>query len=106
MGLFSFFSSAEVDDFAKQLVQDIAKRYPPSMDNSDRKISSNRLTKILEDVFAKAQVFSVERKFGMYKKARLGNTFQWGLRDLGYTQKFVDIAMEGLIVYLSRKNKT
>lgn len=103
MGLFSLFSSREVDDFAKQLAQDISKRYPPSMDNSDKKVSANRLTKILEDAFAKAQTFSKEKKLGMYKKARLGNTFQWSLRDMGYSQKFIDIATEGLIVYLSRK---
>ncbi len=103
MGLFSFFSSREVDDFAKQLAQDLSKRYPPSMDNSDKKVSANRLTKILEDTFTKAQKFNQEKKLGMYKKARLGNTFQWGLRDMGYSQQFVDMATEGLIVYLSRK---
>jgi hypothetical protein len=106
MGLFSFFSPREVDEFAKQLAQDISKRYPPSMDNSDKKVSANRLSKILEDAFTKAQTFNQEKKLGMYKKARLGNTFQWGLRDMGYSQKFIDIATEGLIVYMTRKQSS
>lgn len=106
MGLFSFFSPREVDEFAKQLAQDISKRYPPSMDNSDKKVSANRMSKILEDAFTKAQTFNQEKKLGMYKKARLGNTFQWGLRDMGYSQKFIDIATEGLIVYMTRKQSS
>jgi hypothetical protein len=88
------------------LAQDISKRYPPSMDNSDKKVSANRLSKILEDAFTKAQTFNQEKKLGMYKKVRLGNTFQWGLRDMGYSQKFIDIATEGLIVYMTRKQSS
>lgn len=76
------------------------------MDNSDKKVSANRLSKILEDAFTKAQTFNQEKKLGMYKKARLGNTFQWGLRDMGYSQKFIDIATEGLIVYMTRKQSS
>lgn len=105
MGLFSWFSAnKEVDLFAKTLALDIAKRYPPSMDSAqEKKISANRLTKILEDVYAKAKQFNREKGLGMYQKAKFGNTFRWELKELGYGKDFVEVATEGLIVYLSRK---
>lgn len=105
MGLFSWFSAnKELDLFAKTLAQDIAKRYPPSMDTApEKKISANRLTKILEDAYAKAKRFNQEKALGIYKKAKFGNTFRWELKELGYSKEFIEVATEGLIVYLSRK---
>jgi hypothetical protein len=103
--LFGSVSSKEVDEFAKGLVQDIAKRYPPGMDagGADAKISQKRLTSILEEAFAKAVDYRNQHKLSIYKKARLSNTFRWELQDLGYSQKFVDVAAEGLVVYISSK---
>lgn len=105
MALFGSVSGKELDQFAKGLAQDIAKRYPPTMDtgNTERKISQKRLTVILEDAFNKAVTFKNQHKLGVYKKARLGNTFRWELTDLGYSEKFVETATEALVVYISRK---
>ncbi|MDD2767306.1 MAG: hypothetical protein PHT19_01150 [Methylococcus sp.] len=105
MGLFAWFSAnKEVDLFAKTLAQDIAKRYPPSMDTAqEKRVSANRLTKILEDAYAKAKQFNQEKRLGTYKKAKFGNTFRWELKELGYSKEFIEVATEGLIVYMSRK---
>lgn len=107
MGLFSIFSVKETDEFAKSLAESVVKRYPPALETSEqKKISVNRVTKILEDTFQKAVAYNADRKLGVYKKARLGNTFRWELKDRGYSEKFVEVATEGLIVYLSRKPST
>ena len=105
MKLFGGVSSKEVDEFAKGLAQGIAKRYPPGMDkgSAERKISQKRLTAILEETFGKASTFRQENKLGFYKKARLSNTFRWELQDLGYTKQFIEVATEGLVVYISRR---
>jgi hypothetical protein len=105
MGLFGGVSSKEVDEFAKGLAQGIAKRYPPVMDQgaAERKISQKRLTAILEETFGRASTYRKENKLGVYKKARLSNTFRWELEELGYTKQFVEVATEGLVVYISRK---
>lgn len=105
MGLFGSVSSKQVDEFAKGLAQDIAKRYPPTMDKGEgeRKISAKRLTSILEEAFNKAAAYRDQHKLGVYKKARLGNTFRWELTELGYSDRFVETATEGLVVYVSRK---
>jgi hypothetical protein len=103
MALFGSVSSKDVDAFATSLAQDLAKRYPPALDKgSDRKISQKRLTSILEDTFERAIEFRRQHKLGVYKKARLGNTFRWELQEMGYSEKFVEVATEGLIVYITR----
>lgn len=104
MGIFDRFSSKDVDQFAKSLAIDISKRYPPSLDQSkEKKISQNRIAKVLEDAYRKAMAFDSERRLGVYKKARLGNTFRWELTELGYSKPFVEMATEGLVVYITRK---
>jgi len=103
-GLFGKSDSVSVDDFAKELAEELAKRYPPSMEAElDKKISSKRLTKILEDLYGKVSEYKVNNKLGIYKKAKLGNSFKWELKELGYSSDFVDLATEGLVVYVTRK---
>jgi len=104
MGLFGSVSGKDVDGFAKTLAQELAKRYPPALDkDSERKISQKRLTMLLEGTFNRAAEFRKQHKLGVYKKARLGNTFRWELQEMGYSQKFVEAATEGMIVYITRK---
>lgn len=105
MKLFGSVSGKQVDEFARDLVQELAKRYPPTMDTgaAERRISQKRLTAILEEAFGKALAFKKEHKLGVYKRARLSNTFRWELADLGYSEKFIEVATEGLVVYISRR---
>jgi hypothetical protein len=93
-----------VEEFAKGLAQDVAKRYPPALDSQPGKRPSvNRLTRIVEDACDKAQQFGQEHSLGWLAKAKLGNAFRWELTELGYQKDFVDLATEAVIVQLSRK---
>ena len=97
------FSNKELDEFAKGLAQSLAKRYPPSLETAQaKKISVNRVTRVLEDVVEKAVEYNRKNPLGIYGKARLGNTFRWELKELGYSEKFVEVATEGLIVHVSQ----
>lgn len=103
MALFGPVSGKQIDEFAKNLAQELAKRYPAALDKgSERRISQKRLTTILEDTFNRAIEFKQQHKLGVYRKARLGNTFRWELEELGYSKKFIELATEGLIVYITR----
>ncbi len=105
MSLFSSTSGKDVDKFAKSLAEQVSKQYPPALDKGgERTLSEKRLTRILEEVCNKAAAFKNEHKLGVYKKARLGNTFRWALEELGYSKKFIETATEGLVVYLTRKD--
>ncbi|MDP1682154.1 MAG: hypothetical protein Q8L39_10335 [Burkholderiales bacterium] len=104
MGIFNWFSGKAVDDFAKLLVQDLAKRYPSSMESgNERKISPKGISNILEAIYQKAIEFKIEKKLGVYRTAKLSNTFRWELKELGYSENFIEVATEGLVVYLTRK---
>lgn len=103
MGLFSFLSKPDVAEFAKTLVNTLSKRYPPSIDAApEKKISEARLTKVLEDVLGQATEFQQKHQLGLFGKAKLGNEFRWQLKELGYTDKFIEVATEGLMVYITR----
>ena len=101
--VFKLFSRSKVDEFAKILAQDIAKRYPPAIaNNPEQMISQKRLTSILEDAFTRAAQFRSEHRLGWFKRVKLVNEFQWELKEIGYEKKFVDLATEGLLVYVTR----
>ncbi len=99
-----FFSMRKVNEFAKALAQDVGKRYPPAIaNNSAQMVSQKRLTVILEEAFARAAEFNRENRLGWYGKAKLGNEFRWELKEMGYDEKFIDVATEGLIVNVTRR---
>jgi hypothetical protein len=103
MGLFSLFFNKEIDAFAKDLAADLAKRYPSALDVSpEKRVSENRLTRVLEETLSKAVEFQHKHKLGVIGKAKLGNEFRWQLKEMGYTETFIEVATEGLMVYLTR----
>jgi hypothetical protein len=92
--------------FARSLAEGLAKRYPPALDiNPEKKISANRLTKVLEEALSSAAQFQRDNRLGLYGKAKLGNEFKWQLKELGYSEQFIEIATEGLMVYITRGNE-
>ena len=105
MSIFSsIFASSGVDDFAKALAQDVAKRYPVALDQDVAKRPSvNRMTRIIEDLCNKAVEFQATRRLGWLGKAKLGNAFRWELTSMGYQKDFVELATEAVIVHVSRK---
>jgi hypothetical protein len=106
MGLFGGVSGKQIDEFATALAEAVTKRYPPALEKSaEKKMSVNRITKVLEDTFEKAVEFHRANKLSVYKKARLGNSFKWELKSRGYSSSFIDVATEGLIVYITREPK-
>ncbi len=103
MALFGSVSGKQVDEFAKTLAQELAKRYPAALDKGGaRRISQKRMTAILEDTCNRALEFKKQHQLGVYKKARLGNTFRWELQEMGYSDGFIETATEALIVYVTR----
>lgn len=104
MGMLDKLLGRDVDAFAKDLAEMVAKRYPPTLDKApERRISANRISKVLEDALSKAAEYNRGARLGVYKKARLANTFKWQLKELGYSDSFIEVATEGLVVYVSRK---
>jgi hypothetical protein len=102
--LFNLFSAGKVDEFARSLAHEVARRYPPAIANDPEQIiSQKRLATILEETFSSAHRFNQENRLGFFRKAKLGNTFQWTLREMGYDDKFIDMATRALLVSLTRQ---
>lgn len=105
MGWFGSASGKQVDEFAKSLARELADRFPPTSDGgSQRKLSHKGVLNLVEQICNKAIGFKNEHKLGVYKKARLGNTFRWELEELGYDKQFVEAVTQQLVVYMSRKD--
>jgi hypothetical protein len=104
MAWFGSVSGSQVDEFAKSLAQQLAHDYPPALETEGEKtLWEKKLATVLQSIFGKAREFREEHKLGLYKKARLANTFRWELQEMGYTGKFIEKATEGLVVQISRK---
>jgi hypothetical protein len=99
--LFDLFSPSKVDAFAKTLASQVARRYPPAVaNNPERTISQKRLATILEEAFSGAHRFNEENRLGVLRRAKLGNTFRWTLREMGYDEEFIDTATDLLLASL------
>jgi hypothetical protein len=104
MGLFGSVSSKQVDDFAKSLVQEIAQHFPVAPGEDKRRNSDKKRLSVIRDVLRKAKDFSAQHKLGVYKKARLANTFRWELQEKGYNTEFIEFATEGLVMRMTGKD--
>lgn len=104
MNIFGSVSGKQVDEFARSLVAEVAKYYPPAPGaSSARKVSQKKVASTLEDALKKAVDFKKQHKLGIYKTARLGNTVRWEMKDLGYSEPFIEALVQDLIVRLSVK---
>jgi hypothetical protein len=98
------FSPSKVDEFAKSLARDIARRYPPAIaNNPDQIVSHGRIAEILDQVFVRAREFRAENQLGMLSRMKLGYSFKWELREFGYEDRFVDVAAEKLADHMMRE---
>ena len=104
MAWFGSVSGAQVDEFARSLVRELAQHYPPPDEVSAKKVSQKKILSVMEGLFTQARDFRKQHKLGVYKKARLANTFRWELKEKGYDVKFVELATEGLLAGMTRKD--
>jgi hypothetical protein len=97
-----FKSNKVIDEFSTKLAIDLAQRYPAALENdATKKRNPERLARVFDSTFNRAIDFQRDQKLGVYGKARLGNTFRWKLKELGYPQDFVELATRSLVHLIS-----
>ena len=105
MGILDSLRGPDVEAFAKRIAGEVAARYPAKLERTPQgKISVNRVTLLLEEIFASAESFKNEHRLGWLQKSKLGNSFLWELKEMGYSEQFSKMATEGLIVYITRQS--
>ena len=107
MGIFGSVSNKQVDEFAKSLARELTTQCPPDPANAEGRpnVTPKRLVSVLEQICGKALGFREQHDLGIYRKARLGNTFRWELSESGYSKDFVDDVTQRLVVHISRKSR-
>jgi hypothetical protein len=107
MGIFGSISNKQVDEFAKSLAHELAKQCPPDpADKGGRpNVAPKRLVSVLEQICGKALGFREQHELGIYRKARLGNTFRWERTELGYGKEFVEDVTQRMVVHISRRSR-
>jgi hypothetical protein len=105
MAWFGSVSGKQVDAFARSLVAELAGAYPPTREKSEEKFTDRKVFSALDTIYGKARDFKEQHKLGVYKTARLANTFRWELQETGYSAQFVEFATEGLVVRTTHKSR-
>jgi hypothetical protein len=90
MTIFDWFDTREGDALAREIVDELIKRVPPSTLPARDKKAAIRLRNTHEAVFARAGKFARTHRLNVYKKARFANQFQWALKDAGYPPEFIE----------------
>lgn len=103
MSILNYVTRTIEKEFVSKLVQKMARDLPPGLILEGRgKMTVNKITRCLEQVYAESRNFKEERRLGMVGRAVVANAFKWGLTEAGYPAEFVSMATEGLIVALSK----
>jgi hypothetical protein len=97
MALFGWLDTSELEDFGIVLANDLGRRFPPASEARTDPGAKYQLKVILEGLGARAVRFHGEKKLSVYKKAKLGNVFKWRLKELGYSDAFVDNATKEIV---------
>ncbi|MFO1307120.1 MAG: hypothetical protein U1F64_01580 [Burkholderiales bacterium] len=103
MGFLGLVDTKEVEAFATTLAEDLGRRFPPASEKRTDAGAANQVKVILEGLGNRAARFRDEKGLGLYKKAKLGNVFRWKLKDLGYSDAFVDKATNAIVTRVAMK---
>jgi hypothetical protein len=97
MALFGLVDTSGLEEFATALANDLGRRFPPASEARTDPGAKHQVKVILEGLGARAVRYHGEHKLGVYKKAKLGNVFRWKLKELGYSDAFVESATKAII---------
>ena len=101
--LWSRLTAKVAADAGAALAQTLAHRYPPELEQDGKlRTSADRLSRVLEGLYAECKRDLGGNRPGLLARARLANAFKWGLIERGYSKAFIDVATEGLVVSLSK----
>jgi hypothetical protein len=101
MALLDLFKTRELEGFANGLAEDLGRRFPPASEARTDPGARQQIKVILEGLGARAVRYHEQHRLGVYKKAKLGNVFRWKLKELGYSDEFVERATKEIVTRLA-----
>jgi hypothetical protein len=103
MKLLSMFDTRELEAFAVNLAEDLGRRFPPASESRTDPGAKHQIKVILEGLAARAVRYHEQNKLGVYRKAKLANSFRWKLSELGYSKPFVEKATKEIVTKIAAK---
>jgi hypothetical protein len=104
MALFRSLPHGEIDRFAAELAEELAREFPPApAAGTSRSASDGAFMRVLESVCERAAAYRRAHRLRLAQQTRLGQAFRERLEALGYSDRFVDTATEALMVYVARR---
>lgn len=98
------FSLGQARQLGCDLAQFLAGSLSPSLVSQRRHVlSANRVTRLLEQAYGRAREHKQKHGLGFLGRTVAAKHFKAALEQAGYPKDFVDVAVEGLIVELSRR---
>ncbi len=103
MSIFKVFDTKELEEFASSMAADLGRRFPPASESRTDAGAQHQINVIIKGLAARAVRYREQHKLGVYKKAKLGNVFQWKLKELGYSSEFAEWAAKEIVTHLAMK---
>ena len=90
--VFGFLKDKELDNFARDLANDIHRSFPPTRFPPDGKLAArdaSSLVKVVQRFSDNVQAYQKKNQLGLVKRLKLSNAFQTELAAFGYGDAFV-----------------
>ena len=97
--MFGWFNAAAAKEFGAGLAQFYIERIPVTLAITEKKFAA-KSKDVLDKMALQVARFKEANPLNTYKKAQLGNSFKWALRDAGYESAYVDRLTEWLVARL------
>ena len=104
MKILHWFDSNEIDEFARSIAGEIMQRVPPASLDPITKKAVSQLKDSHHAIFHQAENFALTHPLNIFKKAKLGNSFRWALRDAGYPSDLVESWTYELVTFIVLKS--
>ena len=88
--MFDWFNTKEEEKFAYLLAETLIDRMDLTSLPSGNRLQGKKHDAMLHNLLQQVNIFKLEHKLNIYKKAQLGNAFKWALKDKGYDTDYVN----------------
>ena len=96
---FGWLDAREAKQFGTSLAGFYIAQVPVDQKLSDKKFAA-RTQSVLRRMSDQVDAFKAAHRLNGYKKAQLGNTFKWALKDAGYDTAYIDKLTDWLVTRL------
>jgi hypothetical protein len=95
--MFNFFKSSKALTSGEQLAKIVLTMLPLAGDKTDEKYDK-KLKATMRKLDQQIDWLKLQHRFNFYQKAKLGNSFRWGLMDAGYPEQLAKELTQWVLV--------